>query len=120
MANVLIDTLPSWRIDPFFGGGVGLMSIKVRADGVLVNGTTDARVQDTIDDSPTRVSYQAIGGLSVRASRRLNIDVTYRYQSGPQISFLDNDTTDKLSARLRGRYETNGVTLGFRYAFGAP
>ncbi len=58
MANILFDILPASRIDPFIGGGVGAMHVKVRADGNLVSSTDNTSVHGNIDDfeHPVRLS----------------------------------------------------------------
>ena len=122
MANVLFDVLPTSRIDPFIGGGLGVMHVKVRADGTLESSTVGftGTVHGNVDDGSTKFAYQGIAGLSYQASERLNIDLTYRYLSGSRIKFLAVDQTDQVGAMLSGRYQDHSVTLGIRYAFAAP
>ena len=119
MANLIFDIAPHSRIDPFIGGGVGALHVKVRADGELVSNDYGTSVHGNIDDSSTKFGYQAIGGLAFRASDRLNIDLTYHYLTGSRINFLAVDQTDQASTVMSGRYQDHAVTLGLRYSFAA-
>lgn len=68
---------------PFVEGGVGVGHISLRVDEVDVLGV-DARdvVEDALDDEDTNATKFLLalgGGLTVRASRTLAVDLGYRY-----------------------------------------
>ncbi|HXA38178.1 MAG TPA: outer membrane beta-barrel protein, partial [Phenylobacterium sp.] len=82
MGNALIDLLPNSRIDPFIGGGVGIVSTHIGATGNLIGAGLpfpSTFSSHTPDHDSEQFAYQGIGGISYQATDRLNIDLTYRY-----------------------------------------
>jgi opacity protein-like surface antigen len=110
MANVIYDFMPGSRLTPFVGAGIGANALNVAysnpAHGSFIAG------------HEVRFAWQAIGGVSYAVSRRLNLDLTYRYsqnQGGPTLQCFGSCS---FAPRL-GSNESNTLSLGLRYAFGA-
>ncbi|MDB5481071.1 MAG: hypothetical protein JWO83_2124, partial [Caulobacteraceae bacterium] len=128
MANAIVDILPHSRFDPFIGGGVGAIFDKVRARGTLLGpglppaiGIAENSTEDyLVSESDTEFAYQGIGGIAFQASDRLAIDLTYRYMESDPIRFHATSFTGGYTNLYKGRYKDNSLTLGLRYAFGAP
>ena len=122
--NVLFDLLPHSRINPFVGGGVGFVHLKVVSAGTIEGGgPTFVPYAASINDYDTHFAYQGIAGVSFRATDRLNVDLTYHYSRADNITYDDAsfgaiDTTG--NGILKGQWVDQSLTLGLRYAFNAP
>ena len=90
MGNVLFDLLPHSRINPFIGGGAGVIGVKLHSGGLIVGGppVTPAVTPfvAVVDSSETHFAYQGIAGISFRATDRVNVDLTYHYTRADNIS----------------------------------
>ena len=127
MGNVIFDLLPHSRINPFIGGGAGVIGLKLHSGGIVVGGPPTivpiTPFVAVVDSSDTHFAYQGIAGVSFRATDRVNVDLTYHYTRADNISFgnaslasIDPNET----GRLRGNFRDQAVTLGFRYSFASP
>jgi OOP family OmpA-OmpF porin len=125
MANVIYDFMPDSAISPFLGAGAGVAHGKLQTLGQFstVTGTLTAAnpaIQNlSIDDDDTVFAYQAIAGLSWKASDRLNVDLTYRYLGGSDMDFASVGTGALQPGVFSGDYSDQSVTLGLRYSFPA-
>jgi opacity protein-like surface antigen len=126
MANVIYDFMPDSAISPFLGAGAGVAHGKLQTLGQFstVTGALTAAnpaIQNlSIDDDDTVFAYQAVAGLSWKASDRLNVDLTYRYLGGSDMDFASVGTGALQPGVFSGDYSDQSVTLGLRYSFAAP
>src|SRR5579863_10513538 len=80
MANLLVDVLPHARINPFVGGGVGFVHVSMNTQGTVCDSEECFTGENfKFGGSGTRFAYQGLAGFSVRATDRMNVDLTYRY-----------------------------------------
>ena len=80
MGNVIYDFMPSSRINPFVGLGVGVARVDVKTLGqfsAVPAGQTPYQ-NLSIDDNDTVFAYQGLAGLAWQATDRLSVDLTYR------------------------------------------
>ena len=108
MSNLIWDIAPSQRLHPFIGGGVG-------ANFPMMDETFPTGTEVTAHKA--RFAWQGIGGLTLAASQRLNIDVTYRYIDGGGQNVNCLAVCPDYPVRF-SHYKDGSVTLGLRYAFG--
>ncbi|MDB5449943.1 MAG: OmpA family protein, partial [Phenylobacterium sp.] len=129
MGNVLYDFLPNSAINPFVGAGVGVNHLNVKVDGQFSNVpnltaatlATNPAVQNLhIDDSDTAFAWQLIAGVAWKATDRLNVDLTYRYLGGSDLSFASTGSNALQPGAFSGEYRDQSVTVGLRYSFAAP
>jgi OOP family OmpA-OmpF porin len=127
MANVIYDFMPDSAISPFLGVGAGVNHTKVKTLGQFstVTGAVTAAnpaIQNlVIDDDDTVFAYQALAGLSWKATDRLNVDLTYRYLGGSDMDFasVGSAPAGLQPGVFSGDYRDQSVTLGLRYSFAA-
>src|SRR6185369_15395356 len=105
MGNVIVDFIPEGDLHPFIGLGAGIARVELQ--GNLVPFVT-------VDDDDATWAWQAIAGITAKASDRVNVDLTYRYFQTGDFDF-DNPA---LAGALSGSYNDQSVTVGIRYAFG--
>ena len=124
MGNVIYDFMPDSEINPFVGLGIGLVHAK--ADGIVgqfsnvtgaITAANPAYQNLTINDTDTAIAYQALAGLAWKATERLNIDVTYRYIGGSDLTLGSSGTHALQPGALSGPYRDASVTVGLRYSF---
>jgi opacity protein-like surface antigen len=125
MLNGIVDILPERRIDPFVGVGIGLTHIQFHGTYRFRNtpglpGPQDLQLGGTLARAD-QLSGQLIGGVSLRATRKVNVDLTYRYLFAP---YLKWETLNKTPGggtldpgAIHGRLRDSTLTLGMRYAF---
>ena len=98
MANVIYDILPDSVINPFIGVGVGINRITINTDGQFSNITGPLTAANpafqnlSIHDNDTAFAWQALAGLSWKATDDLSVDLTYRYLGGSDISVPSTGT----------------------------
>jgi opacity protein-like surface antigen len=111
MGNVLYDFMPDSRWTPFVGAGIGANTLNVnytrRLGGSFITGRE------------TRFAWQGIGGVSFVMSPHLNLDVTYRYTENEGYPHLRCFGNCAFAPKL-GYNASNTISVGLRYAFGAP
>ncbi|MCI3181449.1 hypothetical protein C5708_14435, partial [Caulobacter sp. CCUG 60055] len=127
MANAIYDILPDSPINPFVGAGLGVNHATIDALGQFSNvGAVTAAnpaIQNlTVDKSDTAFAWQLIGGLAWKATDRLNVDLTYRYLGGSDLSWstAGSVATGLQPGKFQGEYRDQSVTLGLRYSFASP
>ena len=109
MANLLFDVFPNSRLHPFIGGGVGV-------NFPMLNETFPPSTR--ISASRANFAWQGMGGLTLAATQRLNIDLTYRYFDGGSEAVRCGGVCPDTTVRF-GHYRDHSLTMGVRYAFGA-
>ncbi len=107
MGNVIVDLIPDGDLSPFIGLGAGIAA--AQADAVSVPAVI-------LDDSDTTWAWQAIAGVTAKATDRINVDLTYRYFQTGDFDFSNPGTAGNLS----GSYNDQSVTVGIRYSFAGP
>jgi opacity protein-like surface antigen len=135
MANAIYDVSPDQSFDPFIGAGVGLAHIEALTTYWFSNvpGATGPgnpplqrlKLAGTLT-RPGEFAVQGLAGVSYRVSRRIHMDLTYRYYFTPGALRWNplNATSPALAQNsgLRpgdfiGRFDDQSVTLGLRYDF---
>lgn len=119
MANMLFDILPRRRLDPFVGAGVGVDIVRFRADGQLQGAALETIDPAIVDGGHAALAYQGLAGVTYRVTRRLDVDLTFRYLTGSNVSARLVDEATGRSAKLSGRYQDGSLALGLRYNFPA-
>jgi len=135
MANLIYDVAPDRRIQPFFGGGVGMTHIEMlttywfsNVPGAITAQNPSVQTMKLAGSltRPGEFAMQGLAGLSYRISRKAHFDVTYRYYFTPgELRWNPlNNTAPGLpqGSGLRpgdflGRFSDQSVTAGLRYAF---
>ena len=99
---------------PFVGLGAGVNRVSIDTIGRLrgIPGSSFSA-----DDSSTNFAWQALAGFAWAMGDRSNLDLTYRYLSSD--AEWESAGAPGLGT-FEGDYEDHSVTLGLRYAFGAP
>jgi OOP family OmpA-OmpF porin len=110
MLNLFYDFNRGGRIEPYIGAGIGAARVEAVA--------TEHPIL-YVDDQDTVLAYQAMVGLAIGITERLDLDVGYRYFVAEGGEFdgqadigngLDPITVD-------GDYEQQAVTVGLRWQF---
>jgi len=133
MINAIYDFMPERRLEPFAGVGVGFAHIQFYGQHAFSNtpGPVSAsnpagqtlQLGGTLNRT-SQFAYQALVGLSWRASHRVHFDLTYRFVGAPFLHWESINTTPGLApgAGLRpgdfkGALYDHAATLGLRYGF---
>lgn len=98
MANLFYDFNRGGSVEPYLGVGVGGARIGGGIDGLGSD-------QDTV------LAYQALAGIAIGLSERLDLDVGVRYFTAPDVDF------NLGGAEGSGDYEHTAVTVGLRWQF---
>lgn len=114
MANLYRDFEVSERLRPYVGVGVGAAKVETKASGGVI--TPDYY---TFEGSDTVVAYQAMAGVAIGLTPRLELDVGYRYFIAPDLSF-EGEITNEPAPPFEMDYTHQAVTLGLRWQFAAP
>jgi opacity protein-like surface antigen len=137
MANLIYDTLPDSRFDPFVGAGVGLTHVQWAAhsrtdlfSGVpgpisVNNPATQFFKNAGTLNRLSQFSVQALAGVSYRISPRFHLDLTYyHYLTAGMFRWNPVNSTPGLpvGAGLRtgdflGRFQDDSAIVSVRYAF---
>jgi opacity protein-like surface antigen len=131
MINLIYDIEPTRRLSPFVGFGAGIYHLQFDAhfyfSGVPGPITATNPAVQTLQlggsiDRATQFAYQAVGGVSYRLKRKLNLDVTYRFIEAPFLRWNTlNDTPGVTHANglqpgdFRGSSRDASVNVGLRY-----
>ena len=107
MANVFYDFNRGGQVQPYVGLGVGA----TRFNNTVVDGAI------TLGDEDTVLSYQGMVGVAVAVTDQLDLDVGYRYFAAPESSYELDDGSGRT---FDMDYNQQSITVGLRYAFGAP
>ncbi|HWI28914.1 MAG TPA: outer membrane beta-barrel protein [Stellaceae bacterium] len=106
MLNGIMTLLPSWRVSPYIGAGIG--GARLTLDKLGVAGVTLA------DDTTTEPAAQAIAGIETRLAPRVSLALDYRY-----FATLDPTFKDSSGTNFRTRYHEQNLLLKVVYRFGA-
>ncbi|MEI7572446.1 MAG: outer membrane beta-barrel protein, partial [Phenylobacterium sp.] len=122
MGNVLYDFLPDSVLNPFIGAGVGINNVKadtivgqfstITPVGPAATAANPAWQNLTIDDSDTAFAWQGIAGVAWAVTDRLDVDLTYRYLSGSDVTFASKGTNALQPGAFAGAYEDQSLTVG--------
>ena len=106
MGNLLVDLPPLGPVRPYAGAGAGIVHSAVysRYGSIFIDGSDEA------------FGYQLIGGLSLRAARRMEYFIEGRRLLSDTPTFVRITPFGK--ADLRSEYSAWNVAAGFRYFFG--
>jgi OOP family OmpA-OmpF porin len=110
MFNAYYDFNKGGRFEPYVGLGVGAASLD--ANAVYNSGN------DQFDDEDTVAAYQAMAGVAIGLSERLDLDIGYRYFVAPDAEF-DGFQDTVVPTTYGADYTHQAVTVGLRYQFGA-
>ncbi len=127
MLNLVYDFAPDWAVHPFVGLGAGVVQGKTSYSGTAVSGG-HSRLY-TITSSQTVPASQLLAGASWYVADHLQFEMIYRYlhtgtaTSNVAISdtytLAGNSVTDKYTAKARGDFNSQSLTVGLRWTFGA-
>jgi opacity protein-like surface antigen len=126
MANVLYDVPLDLPVQPFIGGGVGLVHTDVAARGTypfcdICEKTPICFVCSiplNANGSSDRFGFQGVAGFSWPFAPQWALDATYRYVRANGVTWATPDSSFVFgSDRFRADYSDNTVTLGIRYDF---
>ena len=109
MANLIYDVLPDSRLTPFIGGGVGADFWRMK----------ETSANTILRSRRIAFAWQGIAGLSYAASDQMNLDLTYRYFNGGRGDVVCGGACPPTPVHF-GDAVDHSLTLGVRYAFGAP
>ena len=128
MANVIYDVPLGLPVQPFIGGGVGLVHTAVTAQGVFPFCAVCARpvicfpvcsVNLKVNDSSDKFGWQGIAGVSLSLAPQWTLDATYRYVRANGVAWSTSGGGGFfLPGQFRGDYSDSSVTLGIRHSFG--
>ena len=109
MLNAFYDFNRGGRIEPYVGAGIGAARVQavMTAHPILY-----------LDDEDTVLAYQAMAGLAIGITERLDLDVGYRYfvANGGEFEGLGGENGDEPFS-VDGDYEQQAVTVGLRWQF---
>lgn len=103
-------------ITPYIGGGVGVMNLELRRQGV-------AGVATLMDDDATRFAYHLDAGVGINIQElglftnvallsNTTFDIGYRYTAANNFTFTARD-----GSRSETDFESHAVVVGFRKSF---
>lgn len=128
MANLLYDLPLGLPVQPFVGGGAGLVHTSVAAQGRFPFCPICFRpaicfptcsIDLKLNDSSDRLGWQAIGGVSMALAPQWTLNATYRYLRADNVSWGTKvGGVPFANGRFSGNYSDSSVTLGVRYSFG--
>jgi len=108
MVNGIYDLLPSGKVHPFVGAGIGaadLNSNNVKQAGVRVYSGDD-----------TQFAYQGIAGVGYDVSDNWMVKAQYRYLA----AFDPTYTSAATGRKINVEYANQSVLVGLTYKFSAP
>jgi OOP family OmpA-OmpF porin len=109
MLNGFYDFNRGGRIEPYIGAGIGAARLNLSA----VAGPISVHDDDTV------LAYQAMVGLAIGITERLDLDIGYRYfvaDGGEFDGVFDSEGGDT-AITVDGDYEQQAVTVGLRWQF---
>jgi outer membrane protein OmpA-like peptidoglycan-associated protein/opacity protein-like surface antigen len=127
MANLIYDIGPDWGIHPYIGVGAGVLQAKTSYNSTVASGG-HSRLY-TVTSSQTVPASQVLAGASWYVADHLRLDMTYRYmRTGAatyNVAVADkytvgaNTVTDNYTAKAKGDFNNQTLTIGLRWTFGA-
>jgi len=107
--NLIYDFAPRAALQPYAGLGIGFAEVDYDVTLHEAGGVTTPYV----DDSDSGFAAQALLGMSVRLTSRLQASLNYRYWWAPAI-----EITDPHQVKLKTEHSAHVLMLGLRYHFG--
>ena len=129
MANLFLDIAGFTganlgRFQPYVGGGVGVAHNRLGEMTYLFPGNPGAhKITVTPAGSRTDIAFMASVGTGIVVSRRILLDISYRYTDLGRVStdpgkmYLDTVPAGVDIAETRASLRTHGVFAGVRYLF---
>jgi outer membrane protein OmpA-like peptidoglycan-associated protein/opacity protein-like surface antigen len=127
MFNLIYDIGPDWGVHPFIGVGAGMLQAKTTYHSTVAGGG-HSRLY-SITSSQSVPASQVLAGASWYVADHLRFDMTYRYMhtgtATSNIKVADtytlgaNTVTDNYTAKARGDFHNQTLTVGLRWTFGA-
>jgi outer membrane protein OmpA-like peptidoglycan-associated protein/opacity protein-like surface antigen len=127
MFNLIYDIGPDWGVHPFIGVGAGVVQAKTSYNGTATSGGHTRTF--TITSSQSVPASQVLAGASWYIADHLRFDMTYRYlRTGSKTynvgisdkyTLAANTVTDTYTAKAKGDFNSQTLTVGLRYTFGA-
>lgn len=111
MGNIFFDLHNPSPITPYIGGGIGAAFLNLDNIYGTSNSTGD-RVQLYPSDHETNLAYQGGAGLNLAITRRISLDLGYRYFMTNRTRFNNGSTVENDL-----RFESNNVAIGLRVKF---
>jgi len=101
LCNVYYDFNNSSPITPYIGAGIGMSMVSINDIGLP---NMIGPVGLSLDD--TALSYQVGGGVSFIITKRVSLDLKYRYLCVPDLQFLVADSD----------FDSHNILLGLRFS----
>jgi len=120
MFNAFFDFHNSSRITPYIGGGIGFAGIHL-SDTYVTNtsATPITRSLRYNEDSDSVFAYQVGAGVEVVVSRRLSLDIGYRY-FGTETACIGNNNDYRHNynwIETNLKFVSHNATAGVRFKF---
>lgn len=112
MLNGYVDLIPSSKISPYIGAGIGVARItsKLERTAGLVGGTR-------LNDKDWGFSYQGNAGIAFKLSDKATVDVGIRHQRVTGVN-LDGQIGSPVTARkFNTSYRSTSALIGLRFGF---
>jgi len=113
MVNAIRDFAPDYRVHPYVGIGVGMVSASTSVNGVI------SRTGQPITISGTKVqpAIQGLVGFAYALSPRTSLEVGYKLMGVNKMKYASSVPA---TGSFSGGYTNQSVTVGLRYTFGTP
>jgi len=109
LANIWYDIPLKSKLAPYIGGGIG--AARVAADVLFGGGVSGYQ------DGGTAFAYQLGLGFTYPVSKKLNLDVGYRYKAVPTVDFTGSGLS--LPIFHDGALHSSNLQIGLMYGFEA-
>jgi OOP family OmpA-OmpF porin len=107
MVNGLLDFGDADSFQGYVGGGAGIARVKL--SGYNVSST------DFLDDSDSKVAFQAIAGVRYPVTTNIDVGVKYRYFRVDNVKFVD-----RLGTGYKTDWRSHSILASLIYNFGEP
>lgn len=112
MANAFFDVHNGSPITPYLGGGLGYARVKLSNTRAVSSSTGDVNDHVLRSGEEGAFAYQVGAGLEAELSRRVSLDIGYRYFGTSRITF-DNNWPNTTGLKLESHNATVGVRIKF-------
>jgi OmpA-OmpF porin, OOP family len=109
MLNLYYDFNRGGRFEPYVGLGAGAAKVDIDVEGT-------GAVFDGASSEDTVFAYQAMAGVAIGLSERLDLDIGYRYFMAPDVDI--SESFDEIPTDAETDYEHQAVLIGLRWQFG--
>ena len=111
MFNTFVNLRNDTPVTPYFGGGAGFAALHL-SDTNGINSNTGVQTGLYQSDDDTVFAYQAGAGLEIALSRRISLDLGYRY-FGTSTAKFDKNFNKSTELILRSHNGAVGVRVKF-------